>query len=117
MKKLKTPTAVTTAVLTLITIFFWAGFEIYRAITAKPIPVVPAAVINPLDPTIDTKTLDNISQRLFFNENQINNTQTSNQTPTPTATATTAVFLTPGPTTTASSSATTNPTVSPSATP
>lgn len=116
MQKLKTPTSVTTAVLTLITIFFWAGFEIYRSITAKAVPVVPPAIINPLDPNLDTNTLDNLSQRLFFNENQINNTQSTNQTPTPTASSP-AVFLTPSPTIVATNSATVTPIASPSATP
>lgn len=79
MKRLKTPTAVTTAVLTLITIFVWTGFEIYRSLTAKPDPEVPAAIVKPLDPTLDTKTLDGLPQRLFLNDDQINS-------PTPTAT-------------------------------
>lgn len=83
MKKIKTPTTVTTAILTLITIFFWAGFEIYRAITAKPIPVVPPEIINPVDPALDTKTLEGLSQRLFFSEETINNTITS-KLPSPT---------------------------------
>lgn len=107
MKKLKTPTAVVTAILTLITIFFWAGFEIYHALTTKPAPPVPAEIINPLDPTLNTKSLDSISQRLFLSDTQIGNTQAQTPTPVPTQT--------PSPTPNATASAT--PVASPSATP
>src|SRR5258708_1948608 len=89
MKKLKTPTAVTTAVLTLITIFFWAGFEIYRSFTVKPTPTVPKVVINPINPNLDTTTLNKLQQRLFLTDDQIGNTGTVATTaptviPTPT---------------------------------
>ena len=110
MKKLKTPTAVTTAVLSLITIFFWAGFEIYRSLTVKPTPVVQAEIVNPLNPTLDTKTLEGLQQRLFLDDSQIGNNAAATSTPTPT--------LTPIPTATASPTATPGgATPSPSATP
>ena|SRR5260221_261252 len=84
MKKLKTPTAVTTGVLTLITIIFWAGFELYRAFTIKPTPTVPAEIMNPLDPSLDTKSLDGLGQKLFIPETQINNVVVGTSTPAPT---------------------------------
>lgn len=108
MKKLKTPTAVTTAVLTLITIFFWAGFEVYRTLTVKPAPTVPTAIVNPLDPTLDTKTLDTLPQRLFLEDSQIGNTTLTAVTPSP-------VPVTPVPLPTASGSATLAPTSTASA--
>lgn len=87
MKKIKTPTAVTSAVLTLITIFFWAGFEIFRSFTTKPTPTVAQEVIQPLDPTLDTKALDNLSQRLHFQDSDIGDLSisvTSSPLPQPT---------------------------------
>src|SRR5258708_33500545 len=87
MKKLKTPTAVTTAVLTLITIFFWAGFEVYRSLTVKPVPTVAEAVIKPIDPSLDTNTLGKLQQRIFLTNDQIGNIQAVTEptaTPQPT---------------------------------
>ncbi len=112
MKKLKTPTAVTTAVLTLITIFFWAGFEVYRSLTVKPVPPVPAEIINPITPSLDTKTLNSLNQRIFLTDDQIGNT-TGTTAPISTVTPT----LTPSPIPSSSPSATIAPIASASATP
>lgn len=83
MKKSHAPTSVTTAILTLITIMFWAGFEIYHSITNKPVPPVSAEIINPVDPTLDTNTLNSLLGRTFLIDNDIRNVQISSQTPTP----------------------------------
>jgi hypothetical protein len=109
MKKRKTPTAVTTAILTLITIFCWAGFEVYRSLTIKPIPPVPAEILNPLDPTLDTASLNSLNQRLFLNENEIGNNVATNA----------AIFATiaPLPSATPVSSASASPIASSSALP
>lgn len=109
MQKRKTPTAVTTSVLTLITIFFWAGFSIYRAITTKPVPPVPVEITEPLDPTLDTQALDDLSQKTYLQDNEIGSFQVSSSS----ATATPIVTATP----VATTSATQIPTASPSATP
>ncbi len=98
MKKIKTPTAVTSAGLTLITIFFWAAFEVYRALTIKIPPPVPKEIVNPLDPTLDTQVLNNLSQRLFFQEGDIGNLEVSSlvtATPIATPTATASAKATP----------------------
>ncbi|CAN5341781.1 hypothetical protein BH10PAT1_BH10PAT1_1940 [soil metagenome] len=108
MKKKRAPTAVTTAILTLITIFFWVGFEVYHSIIAKPAPPVAAEIINPLDPTLDTKSLDEIKNRQFLDENTLNTIPTIApiivETPLPS----------PTPVETASASATPTETPSPS---
>lgn len=90
MKKPKTPTAVTSAILTLITVFFWAGFQIYRSLATKAPPVVPQEVIEPLDPNLDITTLNSIGQRLYFQDSDIGNIQASSvpvpiETPQPTS--------------------------------
>jgi hypothetical protein len=107
MKKRKTPQAVTTMILTLITIFFWAGFEVYRSFTTKPIPPVPAEILNPLDPTLDTASLNSLNQRLFLNENEIGNSVASGA----------AVFATLPPEVTPTGSPSATPVSTPSATP
>lgn len=86
MKGFKTPTAVTTLILTLITIFFWAGFEIYRSFTVKPAPPVPVPILKPLDPTLDTKSLDSLQSRIFLDDSQIGTTVLVTTTPNPTLT-------------------------------
>ncbi len=114
MKKTKTPTAVTSLVFTLITIFFWAGFEVYRTFALKPVPPVPEPVIRPLDPTLDVSILNSVPQRLFFEDSEIGNTQVSidvlsgspipspTETPFPIATESSSPIATSTPTATAS---------------
>lgn len=70
---IKTPTAVTTAILTVITIFFWIGFEIYRSLTTKPAPPVPPAIIVALNPTLDLNLLNKLQQRMHLSDDQIGN--------------------------------------------
>ncbi|HSX49017.1 MAG TPA: hypothetical protein VLE44_02050 [Candidatus Saccharimonadales bacterium] len=93
MKKTKTPTPVITAALTLITIMFWAGFEVFRTLTVKPEPTVPQPIIRPLDPTLDINTLQSIGQRTFLTDDQIGNAQPVVPTVAPSATP--AVTATP----------------------
>ena len=86
MRKTKTPTLVTTAILTLITILFWAGFEVYRSLTIKPAPPVPPNILLPLDPTLDVNSLNAIQSRIFLTNDQIGATSatpsaTPSQTP------------------------------------
>jgi hypothetical protein len=106
MNKPKTPTIVTSAILTLITIFFWVGFEVYRSLTIKPAPSVPEKILAPLDPSLDTNSLNAIKDRAFLTDDQIGNIQAS---VIPSATT--------SPTSTPLASASAIPTSSPSATP
>jgi hypothetical protein len=89
MKKRGTPTVVTTIVLTLITVFFWVGFEVYRSLTIKPTSKVSEEIVTPLEPKIDQTTLDGLGQRLYFQDSDIGNNQTNIATiaPTPTVIA------------------------------
>ncbi len=101
MKKNKRPAIVTTGILTLITVIFWAGFEVYHSITTKPAPQVPTEIINPLDPTLDTKTLDKVQQRIFLNDSEIGNTQLATPSSAPSPTSSPIVSSTPSATPTA----------------
>lgn len=69
--KIKAPKIVIIFSLTLITIIFWAAFEIYRSLTAKPSPLIPTAVLDPVNPTLDATALSRIQTRLHLDESQI----------------------------------------------
>lgn len=121
MKKLKTPTAVTTAVLTLITIFFWIAFEVYRSLTVKPTPPVPPEIIIALNPTLDSAALNKLQQRMHLSDTEIGNNTIPTSTPVATSAPITesTVSATPAASESATPSASpsASPTVSPSPTP
>lgn len=94
MKNIKAPKLVTIAMLSMITVVFWVGFEIFRAFTVKPEPPVDAKIILAIDPTLDTATLSKVKNKIFLENSQISD-----------------VVLTPAPTT--APEATLAPTIEP----
>lgn len=108
MRKSRTPTPVITAVLTLITIFFWTGFEVFRSFTQKPPPEISESIIKPLDPSLDIESLNDISSRPFLSDTEIGNNVLASPSATPTVEPTV---------TTVSTSPTAQPTLEPSPTP
>lgn len=73
MKKQKRalPRLVVFGIMTLITTIAWVGFEIYRAFTKSPDPIVPPEVIAPLDPTLDTFTLESLVNKVYLEDEEI----------------------------------------------
>lgn len=71
MNNPKAPRLVTVAILTTITIVFWVFLSVYRVLTAKPEPNVPPEILAPLDPNLDTRTLQTLPDRVFFEEGQV----------------------------------------------
>jgi len=69
--KNKTPAIVTIGVLTLITVIFWIGFSVFRLFSSHPTFEIPSSVLLPIQPTIDTKTLDEIEQSIYFEPGQL----------------------------------------------
>lgn len=67
----KLPGFVKTLILTLITALAWLIFSITRALAIKPSPVVPKEISEPLTPTLDTQTIDNLQLKLHFDDSQI----------------------------------------------
>lgn len=65
MKKQKLPNIVSIAILTVITVFFWIGLDLYRALTIAPPPTVSPAVLAKLDPSLDQESLDKLQQRVY----------------------------------------------------
>lgn len=88
MEKSKTPNLVILAILTVITIVIWIAFGVIRAFT-KPEPIdVSSQALEPLSPNLNTESLNNLNQRIFFSEGQIGETTLTTPTPSPTPTPT-----------------------------
>lgn len=87
MRKKKLPSLVTIAFLSTITVIFWTALEVYRALTLKPAPIVPAKILAPLDPSLDAGSLNKLQKRVYIKElDLIQNLPTP--TPEPEVTAT-----------------------------
>jgi len=71
MKKPKIPNFIVILILTLVTIVVWVGFEAYNNLTNSEEIELSEEVIEPLTPTLDKEALDNVNQRLFFEESEI----------------------------------------------
>ena len=72
MRKARTPNIVTLSILSLITIVLWVFFSIYRLIMAKPAPVIPKEILAPINPDLDTRSLEKLNNRLYLDEGQLN---------------------------------------------
>ncbi|OGM15867.1 hypothetical protein A2V56_05330 [Candidatus Woesebacteria bacterium RBG_19FT_COMBO_42_9] len=70
MKK-KTPALVSTAILTVITIFMWIAFSVYRALITQPSVNVPPEILEPISPDLDRETLASLAARTYFGETDV----------------------------------------------
>jgi len=52
------------SILTLITVITWIALDIYRVFNKNEIPKVLREQIEPLDPNLDIKIFNNLSERL-----------------------------------------------------
>lgn len=107
--KTKVPNLITILVLTVLTSVLWISLGVYRAITTKPTPSVPEEVSQPLTPTLDKNTIDDIKNRQFIAPSEFTTTLINTSTPFPSET--------PIPIATSSATPSANPEASPSATP
>lgn len=57
-------------ILTVISVFTWISLDVYRALTHPPAPKVSAAQLAPLNPKLDTKVLEDLSQKANFNKEE-----------------------------------------------
>lgn len=71
MKKPKAPRLVTVAVMTTITIIFWIFYSVYVTLTHRPAVDVPANILEDINPTLDTKTLEGLPEKLFFEQSDV----------------------------------------------
>ncbi|HET7099219.1 MAG TPA: hypothetical protein VFI61_03240 [Patescibacteria group bacterium] len=84
MQKTKIPNFISVLVLTLLTAVMWVSFNVYRAIATKPAPVVPPEISEPLTPSLDTATLNQINTKIFLDDSQIPSSNFVVATPIPT---------------------------------
>lgn len=74
MNKLKfSKEALNIAILTLVTILFWIGFEVYQSLTKIDIPQVLQKQTEPLDTTISFPIIEGLKQRNSFTEQELQN--------------------------------------------
>ena len=71
MRKPKAPRLVTIAIISTATIIVWIFFEVYRIFTAQLHPNVPEELLAPINPVLDTQSLDRIQGRIIFGEEEI----------------------------------------------
>jgi len=73
MKKPRAPRLVTVAVFTTITIVFWVFLTLYSILTGKPDLKIEEKLLEPINPELDTKALDQIEARVFYDEGAVIN--------------------------------------------
>lgn len=71
MKKEKTPTIISLAILTLITSFLWVFFSLYRVFIKKSDIKVSEEILEPLSPKLDSTIISEIEKRIFIEQNQV----------------------------------------------
>lgn len=54
------------AILTTVTVFVWIGTGVYQIINKRTLEDIPANVLAPIDPSLDTSSLNDIEKRRFF---------------------------------------------------
>ncbi len=82
MRRPTPPNTITIIILTTITIIFWVFFSVYRILTTQAEQPVPPEVLEPINPTLDTATLDALEGKLLFTNSEL--TEIVVATPTPT---------------------------------
>jgi hypothetical protein len=92
------------AILTVITILTWIGFDVYRAFNKVEIPKNVQEQLTPLNPQVDMETLENLPKRLQIKEEEF-------ILPTPTSTPTKTPTLMPTPTPTIEEAESGTPTI------
>ncbi len=85
MNKKNSPTIVKLGILTVITSFIWIGFEVYRALSIEPEPIVSEETLAKVEPNLDINEMGSLQQRIYINEeniapiNIVSNTQKSQE--------------------------------------
>lgn len=61
----------TIAILTLVIVLTWAGFDIYRSVTKSTLPKILEKQTRRLEPEFDMETLDNLKKRGKVGEEEL----------------------------------------------
>lgn len=91
----KAPRLVTVAIFTTITIVFWVFFTLYNILTSSPSLEIDPALLEPIDPKLDTSSLSQIENRIFFEADDATVPFIDTELPTPTPETTEAAIETP----------------------
>jgi len=83
MKKPPAPRLVTVAIFTTITVIFWIFFSVYQVLTQTPDIKVSPELLEPIDPTLNIKALEELSGRLHYEESDVTSPVVVVTTPTP----------------------------------
>jgi hypothetical protein len=70
MRRPPAPTIVTIAVFTTMTVVLWIFISVYSILIKKADVEVPQKLLEPIDPNLDQKILEEISKRTFITEDQ-----------------------------------------------
>ena len=57
--------------MTTITILVWVGDSVYKAFISKPEPSVPPEILAPIKTDINTKILEEIKERVYFERGEV----------------------------------------------
>lgn len=60
------------AILTLITVLTWVGFDVYQAAKKTTITKATQEQMRSLDPKINRKTIDSLKENLSFSQEELN---------------------------------------------
>lgn len=112
MEKSKVPGLITILIMTLITSVMWVGFSIYRSLTTKPAPNVPAPISQPLTPSLDSATIEKMNSRIYFEIGSVPEPSIG-PTSSPTPEATLKPTVSPSPVASASATPISEPTPTP----
>ncbi len=81
MKKEKLPNLLIFAILTVITLVVWIGFEVYRLVNKSPQTNVPESILTPISPNLDQEVLSKIEKKIYINESELENLINSQTNP------------------------------------
>lgn len=71
MSTSKAPKQVSVTIFTTITVIFWIFLGIYRILTSSPMPEIDKKLLEPINPQLDEKTLNNLEEKIFYEEGQV----------------------------------------------
>lgn len=77
------------SIMTLLTIITWISFEVYRTLHKPTTTQVTKKQMEPLNPKINTTTIQSLKENLSFSDEELNIVPTSAPTPTESVTTST----------------------------
>ncbi len=61
----KLPNVINFMILTLVTLLIWLAFTVVRSFTSEADAVVPVEIVLPINPNLDTQTLDQMESKFY----------------------------------------------------